>query len=258
MGSWIQDRVAAGAPGSRDAHEQVTPAVERHFPREKARDVRRPPCRSGCKRVLVPVLIRATGEDRAGGGDVPPATTSTTQTSTSGLSQHFAPATRPGGRNYFEGETMFVKASGTGPVLVPAESDDLLQDVRMSVHAKWVSGAQSYGIGLICRYASPHDYYLLGVLNGSQYNIVRYRKGRPGVSLTGGVQTSEAIHGDDYDIDVRCVGSEPVTLTLSVDGQEVDTVRDPAGIEEGNVGIRVGTSESIVTCSFRDFALHSL
>ena len=35
---------------------------------------------------------------------------------------------------------MFVKASGPGPVLVPAESDDLLQDVRMSVHAKWVSG----------------------------------------------------------------------------------------------------------------------
>lgn len=201
--------------------------------------------------VLVEVL---TGED------VPPATPSTPQTSTSGLSQHFADATRPGGRNYFEdeGETMFVKASGPGPVLVPAESDDLLQDVRMSVHAKWVSGAQSYGIGLICRYASPRDYYLLGVLNGSQYNIVRYRKGRPGVSLTGGVQTSEAIHGDDYDIDVRCVGSDPVTLTLSVGGQEVDTVRDPAGIEEGNVGIRVGTSESVVTCSFRDFELHSL
>lgn len=205
--------------------------------------------------VLVPVLIGVTGDDSGGGSDVP-----TTPTSTSGLSQHFADATRPGGRNYFEdeGETMFVKASGPGPVLVPAERDDLLQDVRMSVHAEWVSGAQSYGVGLICRYASPRDYYLLGVLNGSQYNIVRYRKGRPGVSLTGGVQTSEAIHGDAYDIDVRCVGSDPVTLTLSVGGQEVDTVRDPAGIEEGNVGIRVGTSESVVTCSFRDFELRSL
>ena len=30
------------------------------------------------------------------------------------------------------------------------------------------------------------------------------------------------------------------------------------GIEEGNVGIRVGTSESVVTCSFRDFSLSSL
>jgi hypothetical protein len=200
--------------------------------------------------VLVPVLIRATGDD--GGQEGSPQTTTSPSTA---LSQHFAPATRRGGRNYFDGETMFVKASR--PVLVLAEGDELLRDVRMSVHAEWVSGARSYGVSLICRYASPGNYYLVGVLNGSQYNIVRYRDGR-GASLTGGIQTSEAIHGDAYDIDVSCVGREPVTLTLRVDGREVDTVRDLAGIEEGNFGIRVGTSESVVTCSFRDFALRSL
>jgi len=38
----------------------------------------------------------------------------------------------------------------------------------------------------------------------------------------------------------------------------IATVRDDAGIEAGNVGIRLGTSESVVTCSFTGFELRSL
>jgi hypothetical protein len=204
------------------------------------------------------VALRGDGDGGGGGGGVTTTQTAgTTTTAQTGLSEHFVAATRPGGRNYFEGETMFVKASSPRPVLVLAEGDERVGDVRMTVHAERVSGADDYGVGLICRYASPGNYYLLAVLNGSDYHVVRYRDGR-GVSLTGGIQPSEAIDGDTYDIDARCVGSDPALLTLSVGGEEVASVQDPDGIEEGNVGIRVGTSESVVTCAFRDYTLRSL
>ncbi len=170
---------------------------------------------------------------------------------------HFVEMRRPGGRNYFEGETMFVKASAPAqPVVVLAEGDKPLRDVRMSVRSEWVSGAKDYGVGFVCRYANAGNYYLLSVLSGGRYHIVRYRKGRP-VSLTRGIQKSSAIDDDANEIEVRCVGSEPTALTLTVGGKEIATARDLDGIKEGNVGLRVGTSESVVTCSFRDFSLDS-
>ncbi len=183
---------------------------------------------------------------------------STQAATTLSAGQHFLPMTRSWGRTYFEGDTMFVKASKPAqPMLVLAEGDEPLRDVRMSAHAAWVSGARDYGIGFVCRYENAANYYLLSVLSGGRYHIVRYRKGRP-VSLTHGIQTSTLIQDGSNDVDVRCVGSKPATLTLSVGGTEVKSVQDAAGIEAGNVGIRVGTSESVVTCSLRNFTLRSL
>jgi hypothetical protein len=205
--------------------------------------------------VFITAVVGAIVQLRGGGDDKPTPTPETT--STPGLS-HFVAMTRPGGRNYFEGDKMFVKASEPArPVLVLAEGDKPLQDIRMRVRAEWVSGAKDYGIGLVCRYANVNSYYLLSVLSGGRYHIVRYRSGKP-VSLTGGIQTSSLIEEGANDIDVKCIGGEPTLLTLVVDGNEIKRVRDDDGIEEGNVGIRVGTSESVVTCSFRDFILNSL
>lgn len=195
------------------------------------------------------VALRGDGESSAGAG---------TTTTVAAGSEHFLPVTRPAGRVYFEGETMFVKASlPARPMLVLAENDEQLEDVGLSARAEWVSGAKDYGIGFVCRYADAGNYYLLSVLSGGRYHVVRYRKGRP-VSLTGGIQTSGAIEGDANDVAARCVGHEPVILTLRVDGREVARVRDAEGIEAGNVGIRLGTSESVVTVSFRDFELRAL
>ena len=170
----------------------------------------------------------------------------------------FAAVTRPAGRVYFEGETMFVKASRPGmPMLALAEREEPLGDVGMSARAERVSGASDYGVGFVCRYANAGNYYLLSVLSGGRYHVVRYRKGRP-VSLTGGIQTSGAVEADGNDIQVRCVGDDPVTLTLIANGREAAKVRDSDGIAQGNVGIRVGTSESLVTFSIEDFELRSL
>lgn len=199
------------------------------------------------------VTLRGDGD-----GELSPPTSSSATTSETAGDSYFVAMTRPWGRAYFEGETMFVKASKPAqPLLLLAEGDEPLQDVGMSVRTAWVSGARDYGVGFVCRYANAGNYYLLSVLSGSRYHIVRYRKSRP-VSLTGGIQTSGAIEGDAHDIAARCVGTNPATLTLSVDGREVASVRDDDGIEAGNVGIRVGTSESVVTSSFEDFTLRSL
>lgn len=200
---------------------------------------------------VVSAVVALRGDEvNAGGG--------TTATTVAAGSEYFLPVTRPAGRVYFEGETMFVKASlPARPMLVLAESDEPFEDVGLSAGTEWVSGAKDFGVGFVCRYANANSYYLLSVLSGGRYHIVRYRSGRP-VSLTGGIQTSGAIEDGANDIAVRCVGHEPVTLTLSVGGREIERVQDPEGIEEGNVGIRIGTSESVVTVSFRDFALRAL
>lgn len=200
---------------------------------------------------IVSAVVALRDDD---GGDAPGPTTTTTAVA----SEHFVPVRRPAGRVYFEGETMFVKASlPARPMLVLAENDEQLEDVGMSARAEWVSGAKDYGVGFVCRYADGGNYYLLSVLSGGRYHIVRYRKGKP-VSLTGGIQTSGAIEDDANDIAVRCVGNDPVILTLRAGGRDVARVRDEVGIEAGNVGIRVGTSESVVVYSFRDFELRAL
>ena len=199
--------------------------------------------------------VVALRDDDGGGGSAAAATTIAPPSG----SEHFVAVTRPSGRVYFDGGTMFVKASQPSqPMLVLAEGEEPLRDVGMSARAERVSGATDYGVGFVCRYANGGNYYLLSVLSGGRYQIVRYRKGKP-VSLTGGFRTSDAIDDDANELGARCVGHDPVILTLRAGGRDVATVRDrDAGIEAGNVGIRLGTSESVVTCSFEDFELRSL
>lgn len=206
---------------------------------------------------VVSAVVTLTDDD--GGGSAGAATTTEANTTTgTGTERRFAALTRPLGRVYFEGDAMYVKASQPGrPLLVLAESDEALADVRLGARIDWVSGAKDYGVGFVCRYTDAGNYYLLSVLSGGRYHIVRYRRGKP-VSLTGGIQTSGAVDDDGNDVSARCVGSDPVSLTLTVGGQEIATARDPDGIERGNVGIRLGTSESVVTASFRRFELRSL
>jgi hypothetical protein len=43
-----------------------------------------------------------------------------------------------------------------------------------------------------------------------------------------------------------------------VNGHVIGQVRDGEGLASGNIGLRVGSGESIVTCSFEDFVLKYL
>ena len=183
-------------------------------------------------------------------------TTAEDDTTTTGAAAYFKAGTRPRGRVYFEGETMLVTATTPNlPLEWEAEIGEPLRDVYMSVRARRVSGAPSYGVGLICR-KNDKNYYLLSVFSGGGYNIVKYTGGKPRSLRRGSGGGSKDDEEDD--VEARCVGSNPTTLTLVVDGEEVDTVDDPEGIEGGSVGIRVGTDEARVTVGFDEFVLRSL
>jgi hypothetical protein len=188
------------------------------------------------------------GGDGGGGGG----------TTTSGPAESiFAPLTRPNGRVYFDGKTMYVKAAAAGrPLLELADLEEPLQDVAMSSRVSWVSGARDYGVGFICRFQNTANYYVLAVLSGGRYSIVKYRKGK--LTPMTGIKQSGAITEDTNNITARCVGAKPTSLTLQANGQTIGTVQDPDGIESGNIGVRVGSSESFVTTRFEDFVLKYL
>jgi hypothetical protein len=170
----------------------------------------------------------------------------------------FSPMKRPVGSVYFQGTTMYVMvAQPQTPVLLLADQTKQLQDVAMSTSVTWMSGASDYGYSLLCRYRNPRNYYLVGVLSGGRFNIARYRDGAL-TSLTHGIQQSTYIEDGENRVTVRCIGDDPTTLSLEVNGHTVGSVKDPTGLEGGNVGMRVGTRESIVTLRFEDFVLKYL
>jgi hypothetical protein len=168
----------------------------------------------------------------------------------------FSAMTRPAGRVYFGGTTMYVKtAQPTTPLLLLADQEKDLQDVSMTTSVKWTSGATDYGFSLLCRYRNPRNYYLVGVLSGGRYNMARYRDGAL-KSLRRG--QSGYIGDAENDVTVRCVGDDPTTLSLEVNGHTVGSVKDSTGLPAGNVGLRVGSGESFVTLRFQDFVLKYL
>jgi hypothetical protein len=163
----------------------------------------------------------------------------------------------PIGRVYFDGDTMYVRAMKPGnPLVHLAKVQDALEDVSMNARVRWVSGAKDYGVSFMCRYESPARYYVLAVLKGSHYNIVRYRDGKA-ISLSGIKPTGAVIEGTNR-LTAKCVGDEPTILTLQANGQTIGTAKDDDGIESGNIGVRVGSSESFVTVRFDNFVLKSL
>ena len=190
-----------------------------------------------------------------GDGDGPP--TNTTETIEEG--GMFGPLDRPPiGRVYFDGKTMYVKATKpNNPLVHLAKQEDALGDVSLTARVAWVSGAKDYGLSFICRYESPSTYYLLAVLKGSHYNLVRYRSGKA-ISLIGGMKPTGLLTEGANTITAKCVGDEPTILTLQANGQTIGTARDDDGIESGNIGVRVGSSESLVTLRFDDFLLRYL
>jgi hypothetical protein len=191
-----------------------------------------------------------------GNGEDGPRTTPTETVEAAGL---FEPLRRPPlGRVYFDGPTMYVRASlPSQPFVHLATQERALGDVSMTSRVTWVSGARDYGVGFICRYERAGSYYLLAVLSGPRYNIVRYRNGRP-TSLSGGIRPTAAVREGENALTAKCVGDEPTILTLQANGQPVGRATDDDGIESGNVGVRVGSGESFVTLRFDEFVLNYL
>jgi hypothetical protein len=175
-----------------------------------------------------------------------------------GGSDLFTAVTRPNGRVYFDGEAMYVRASTPGqPFLTLADGDERIGDMSLETRVEHVSGADDYAFGLVCRYSNAANYYLLSLLSGGRYHVVRYRGGRA-VSLTGGIRQGAPIREGANQVHAKCVGESPTMLTLSVNGQPVATVADREGIGSGIFGVRAGSGESFVTLKLDGFELRRL
>ena len=186
--------------------------------------------------------------------------TAITQVTTGGKDAEslFAPGPRGNGEVRFEGGTMYVTAkTPRHGVRVLADPPNSLQDVDLSARVKWESGAGDWSFALVCRSQDSRNYYLLGVTSSGKYNIAKYRDGR--LRPLTGLKQSDAIDSRENRVTVRCEGSRPTRLTLAVNGETLASIKDQNDdIESGNVGLRLGSAEDVVTCSFNDFLLTSL
>jgi hypothetical protein len=186
--------------------------------------------------------------------------TAVTQVTTSGQDAKslFAPGPRATGDVRFEDGTMYVTAkTPRHGVRVLADPPVSLQGVELSARVKWESGAGDWSFALVCRSEDSRNYYLLGVTSSGKYNIAKYRDGR--LRPLTGLRQSDAIDSRENRVRVRCADYRPTTLTLAVNGETLVSITDGNDdIESGNVGLRVGSTEDVVTCSFNDFLLTSL
>jgi hypothetical protein len=180
------------------------------------------------------------------------------QTTTIDDERLFAPVTRPNGRVYYDGDVLYVRASTPSrPLLHLAESDEAFGDISFGGLLEWVSGAKDYAFGFVCRYRNAANYYLLSVLSGGRYNIVRYRDGKP-FSLTGGFEEDEPLEDESNRVYAKCVGHEPTTLSIDVNGRTVASAEDAEGIDTGIFGLRVGSGESFVVLKLEALELRHL
>ena len=191
-----------------------------------------------------------------GGGGASPTTTQTNGTTTTAAGP-FGPDGQGGGDGVVqlkEDGTLYVTANEPGHgVRVLADPESTSTSTTLTARAKWVEGERDWSFALVCRFQSSKNFYLLGVIPiKHQYNIARYRDGR--LRSLSGLQRSDAIRAGDNRVTARCFGKQP-TLTLKVNGETLPSVKDPNGLEYGNVGIRVGSSVGVVTCAFSELEL---
>jgi hypothetical protein len=169
----------------------------------------------------------------------------------------FQEVRRPHGRAFFEDDAMVLTALKPARPFVHLADIEEQHDVAITVSAGWLSGSRDFGVGVLCRYQGAGTYYLLAVLSGGRYNVMRYQGGK-GRSLTGGIQRSPAIRSDANEIEARCVGDQTTIVTLVVNGRRVARAKDDDALESGSIGLRVGSGEARVTCRFERFVLRSL
>jgi hypothetical protein len=95
------------------------------------------------------------------------------------------------------------------------------------------------------------------VASAGKYNIAKYRDGK--LRPLSGLRPSDAIDSKENRVKARCVGYQPTTLSLAVNGETIASIADPNDdIESGNVGVRVGSTEDVVICSFDEVVLKPL
>jgi hypothetical protein len=129
-------------------------------------------------------------------------------------------------------------------------------NVTLSVAGRLVSGADSSGYGLLCRFTDAEHYYFFLVSGEGQFIIGKQRAGTSTGLSASAFQPSEAILPGNVPnlLTAQCVGDR---LTLSVNGAPIAEVGDEE-YREGQVGVLAAAVEGTgMEARFDDFAIYA-
>jgi hypothetical protein len=141
-------------------------------------------------------------------------------------------------------------------------NDQDYQNIHMEVTAMNNGTDSTTAFGLMCNQQAGADnsFYYFAIRSTGEYAIVKATAGESDVILTNNAQwgTSDLIAVDaaSYSIGADCGNG---TLTLYVDGQQIDSVSD-ASYVSGGVALYVSTGQEVVSTdiSFDDFLMTEL
>lgn len=153
----------------------------------------------------------------------------------------------------YEGEAYQIRVDTVNTDVWANPGDQSFGDVRVEVKAtKQAGGTDNNDFGVICRYKDESNFYFFIISSDGFYGIGKVKDGAQELIGMDNMMPSDAINIGDQSNQLRadCKGT---TLTLNVNGQEVDSQTD-ADFTEGNVGLLAGTFEEIYTdILFDDF-----
>jgi hypothetical protein len=130
-----------------------------------------------------------------------------------------------------------------------------LADVRIEVDAYKMGGDRNNRFGIICRAASPAQFYTLVVSSDGYYGIGMIDGNNYRLIGMDALQPTDAIHQGSALNHIRadCVGD---TLTLYINGVKVVSVQDKQ-LASGDVGVIAGTYDAPGTdIRFDDFTVY--
>jgi len=134
------------------------------------------------------------------------------------------------------------------------------ENIHIEVTAENTSGGLNTAFGVVCDYADSDHFNYFAVLSSGEYAIAKTVPGQDDFFLTNDDQlgSSDAIAqgAASYRIGADC--SSDGTLTLYVDGTQVDTVTDTTRTK-GNIGLFVWTGDdSTAEVHYDDVVVTSL
>jgi hypothetical protein len=118
----------------------------------------------------------------------------------------------------------------------PESAKSSLSNIHIAVTASNTGAATEPGFGVICDYVDRDNYYYMGVSVDGYYIIVKTMNGDDTpLSDQSSWITSDAVpvNASSYNLEADCGNG---TLTLSVNGQQVDSVSDST-FSSGSVGL---------------------
>jgi len=161
----------------------------------------------------------------------------------------------------YDGEALRMKIFRKNWFVWSTPNVEVYENIRVQVTAVNNDGETATSFGVVCHQQEPtSSYYYLAMTSGGQYVIGKAVTGEDGVFLTNNNEWafSDRIsqNASSYRVGADCGNGR---LTLYVDGQQIDSVSDPA-YTSGHAGVFTwsGVNVSSADVTFDDFLVTSL